>query len=76
MTSYEIFDLLCSEFRAKFDGENVVFTQKYVFGKLQISIHFLKEENLADVVECLDFLNKYRKNLPTFSTGHLFALLF
>ena len=58
MINYEIFDLLYSEFRHKSDDDNVVFTQQYVVGKLQIRIQFLKEENKIDVVECLVFLNK------------------
>ena len=44
MTNYEIFDLLYSEFRDKFDDNNFVFTQKYVVDKQQIRIHFLKKE--------------------------------
>ena len=61
MSNYEIFHLLYSEFRDKFDDDNVVFTQKYVVGKRQIRIHFLNEEKKNDVVECLDFLNKLQE---------------
>ena len=58
MMNYDIFHLLYSEFRHKFEGDNLVFTQKYVVGNQRICIHCLKDENKLDVVECLDFLNK------------------
>ena len=61
MTNQDIFDLIYSEFRDKFDGNNVFFTQKYVPGKQQIRIHFLKEEANGNVIECLDFLNKLQE---------------
>lgn len=46
MANYEIFDLLYSEFRDKFDDDNVVFNQKCVVGKQRIRIHFLHEEKI------------------------------
>ena len=65
MTNYEIFHLLYSEFRDKFDDDNVVFIQKYVVGKQKICIHFLKDEK-NDVVECLNFLNKLQEKFACF----------
>ena len=52
---------LYSEFRDKFDDDNVVFTQKYEVGKQQIRIYFSKKEKKINVVECLNFLNKLQK---------------
>ena len=54
MTNYEVFKLLYTDQRHKFEGENRVFSQKYTIGQQQIRIHCLKDEKL-DVVECLDF---------------------
>ena len=42
MTNYEIFDLLYSEFREKFEFDEVVFTQRYVAGNKRIRLHFCK----------------------------------
>ena len=42
MTNYEIFDLLYSEFREKFEFDEVVFTQRYVVGNQRIRLHFCK----------------------------------
>ena len=56
MTNYEIFDLLYSEFRDKFNDDNVVFTQKYKAGKQQICIHFLKKEKKLTFLNVLIFL--------------------
>ena len=58
MTDYDIFDVLYSEFRHKFEDDNLVFTQNYVEGNQGIRIHCLKHESKIDVVEYLDFLNK------------------
>ena len=75
MTNYEIFHLLYSEFRDKFDDDNVVFTQKYIVGKRQIRIHFLNEKKKKiDVVECLDFLNKLQEKFSMFLIEFRFIL--
>ena len=58
MSSYEIFDLLFSDFMKKFDANSRVFTHKYVVGKQQIRIHLLKSDDKLNVNECLDFLKK------------------
>ena len=63
MTNYEIFHLLYSEFRDKFDDDNVVFTQKYVVGKQKIRIHFLKDEKKM-LLNVSIFLTNCKKNLP------------
>ena len=44
MTNLETFGLLYSEFRDKFDDDNVFFIQGYVVGKQQICTQFLNEE--------------------------------
>ena len=36
MTNYEIFDLLYSELRHKFEDDNFDFTEKYTVGKKRI----------------------------------------
>ena len=53
-----------SEFRDKFDDDNVVFTQKYVVGKQQVCIHFVKEEKKMMLSNALIFLTNCKKNLP------------
>ena len=60
MTNYEIFDLLHSDLRHKFEADNRVFMQKYTVGWQQIRIHCLKDEKL-DIIECLDSLNKLQE---------------
>ena len=75
MTNYEIFDLLYSDLRHKFEADNWVFTQKYTVGRQQIRIHCLKDEKL-DIIECLDSLNKlqekygYCSHFSCYSTHH------
>ena len=54
MPSYQIYDLLFSDFMKKFDADSCVFTQKYVVGKQQITIHRLKSNDKLNVNECLD----------------------
>ena len=44
MTNYEIFDLLYSEFREKFEFDEVVFTQRYVVGNKRICFAFWKKK--------------------------------
>ena len=58
MTNYEIFDLVCSEFRQKYEVDEIVFTQRYVVESQRICLHFLKDGNKIDVIEFLDFLSK------------------
>ena len=72
--NYEIFDLLYSEFRDKFDNDNIVFTQKYVVGKQQIHIHFLKNEKKLTLLNVLIFLINCRKNSLMILSGHHFLL--
>ena len=74
MMNYEIFDLLYSEFRDKFDNDSIVFTQKYVVGKQQIHIHFLKKEKKLTLLNVLIFLINCRKNSLMILTGHHFLL--
>ena len=73
MANSEIFDLLYSEFRHKFEDDNRVFTQKYVVGKQQIRIHFLKEYNKIGVVQRLDFLNKLQEKFAYISDWTTFS---
>ena len=61
MTNYEIFYLLYSEFHEKFEGDEIVFTQRYVVGNQHIRLHFLKDENKIEVIECHDFLSKLQE---------------
>ena len=74
MANYEIFDLLYSEFRDKFDDDNVVFNQKCVVGKQRIRIHFLHEEKILMLLNALVFLRNCKKNLLIFLAGLHFIL--
>ena len=74
MANYEIFDLLYSEFRDKFDDDNVVFNQKCVGGKQRIHIHFLHEEKILMLLNALVFLRNCKKNLLMFLAGLHFIL--
>ena len=74
MANYEIFDLLYSEFRDKFDDDNVVFNQKCVVGKQRIRIHFLHEEKILMLLNALVFLRNCKKNLLMFLAGLHFIL--
>ena len=56
-----IFDLLYSDFKDKFDNDNIVFTQKYLLGKQQIHLYHLSGRENIDVFTCLDFLNKLQE---------------
>ena len=62
MTNYEIFDLLYSEFREKFEFDEVVFTQRYVVGNKRIRLHFCKmKKKKNDGITYLDFLSKLQE---------------
>lgn len=61
MTDYEIYDLLYSNFKDKFDDDNIVFTQKYMVGHQKIHICHLKVKKKIDAFDCLDFLNKLQE---------------
>ena len=74
MANYEIFDLLYSEFRDKFDDDNVVFNQKCVVGKQRIRIHFLHEKKILMLLNALVFLRNCKKNLLIFLAGLHFIL--
>ena len=45
MSSFEIFNLLFTDFMKKFDADTPVFTHKYALGKQQIRIHLLKSDD-------------------------------
>ena len=74
MANYEIFDLLYSEFRDKFDDDDVVFNQKCVVGKQRIRVHFLHEEKILMLLNALVFLRNCKKNLLMFLVGLHFIL--
>ena len=61
MLNYEIFDLLYSNLRHKFEDDHLVFTQKYTVDRQRISICCLRDKEKPNVVECLDFLNKLQE---------------
>ena len=61
MLNYEIFDLLYSNLRHNFEDDHLVFTQKYTVDRQRISICCLRDKEKANVVECLDFLNKLQE---------------
>ena len=56
MCSYEIFDFLFCDFKDRVEGDDCVFTQKYMVGEQRITIYHVKE-NRVDVNMALDFLN-------------------
>lgn len=68
MTDYEIYDLLYSNFKDKFDDDNIVFTQKYMVGHQKIHICHLKVKKKIDAFDCLDFLNKLQEKYGFSST--------
>ena len=49
------------ELRKIFEVDEIVFTQRYLVGNQRIRLHFLKDENKIDVIECLDFLVKLQE---------------
>ena len=72
MPSYQIYDLLFSDFMKKFDADSCVFTHKYVVGKQQIRIHRLKSNDKLNVNECLDFLNKTQESFGYYKDWNKF----
>ena len=61
MINYEIFDLLYSEFREKFEVDEVVITQRYVVGNQRTCLDFIKDEKKLDMIACFDFLPKLQE---------------
>ena len=57
MSTYEIFNLLFTDFKDNFENENVVFTQKYIVSVQQIRAYRLKVSSNIDVEKALETLN-------------------
>lgn len=57
MSTYEIFNLLFTDFNDNFENENVVFTQKYIVSVQQIRAYRLKVSSNIDVEKALETLN-------------------
>ena len=77
MTNYEILDLFYSEFREKFEFDEVVFTQRYVVGNKRIRLHFCKMKKKIKMMGLLAliFCQSYRKNVRLVEIGHLFTFI-
>ena len=76
MSTYEIFDLLYDDFKNTFDGDDIVFTQRYVVGQQQIRVYQLKDSSKTEFVKALDFLTGYKKSTCVIFTVRAFFKTF
>ena len=78
MSTYEIFEILFTDFKYKFEDENCIFTQKYAVDIQQIRFYRLKEISKIDFEKALKDLNDLQEKFayhkhwsPFFFSKHL-----